>query len=61
MLPGGMLDDPRVDQIMDLLGGGQYIDPAIDLADGRRLRLRGIEFTEGELVVEAETGRDAHR
>ena len=57
LLPPGFRDHPTVKQLVTLLLDEQRIDPTIELADGRRVRLREVRFDEGALIVEAETGK----
>jgi hypothetical protein len=38
------LERPEVDQVLAIMNGEQALDPIVDLADGRRVRLTGISI-----------------
>ncbi len=48
-------EDPDADMILKLLRGEQGIDPVLDLADDRRVRVTDIELQSGTLVMTART------
>lgn len=48
-------DDPAAQLLMRMFRGEEQIDPVLELADRRRVRLMNIELDEGSLVMTART------
>ncbi len=53
--PGGFLENPEVQAATGWLLQGRAIDPTVRLADGRAVRLVGIRFEEGAVVLRCRT------
>ena len=49
------LDDPRVQQAIDVLAGKAPLEPVHRLGDGRVVRITNVRFERGEVVLTART------
>ena len=56
VLPEGYTNNSDITGFVDLLIEEQRIDPVVELADGRRVRLRDLSFDQGGLIIECQTG-----
>ena len=49
------IDDPVAFLFLRMLRGDEQIDPVLDLADSRRVRLTNLELENGSIILTAKT------